>query len=136
MRTPIPWLVHRLLLYKAERKPFSTLSFLAVLERKQRKSHLSAAFHGLLTLFSHEILCTTFVSPPPPPLSPCFLESSLCKTMDRPDNNGQLLSACPAVLQDSLQETKTGVLTLFSITGLYSQRARWHGTGAKNNNNK
>lgn len=56
--------------------------------------------------------------------------------MVRPDNNGQLLLARPTVLQDSLQETKRGVLTLFSVTGLYSQQARWHGTGAKNNNNK
>lgn len=100
-----------------------------MLERKQRKSHLSAAFHGLLTLFSHEILCATFVFPP------CFLEGSLCQTMVRPDNNGQLLCG-PAVPQDSLQEMERGVLGLFSITGLYSQQARWHDTGAKNNNNK
>lgn len=47
--------------------------------------------------------------------APCFLEGSLCKTIESPDNNRQLLQGL-AVQQDSLQETERGVLSPFSIT--------------------
>lgn len=75
MQTPIPWLAHRLLLYKAERKPFSTLFLSWPCWKESKEKAISALLFMVCLLCFHMRSCALPLCPPYcPPLPLLFRE--------------------------------------------------------------